>query len=84
MGKTCGETFELVRFHGVGAVCGNGCGLRAGKILPAQRGLLFSSKMALEKTCEKRKKSSYALLVFNANFVCFCTIVKDENENFCL
>ena len=42
VGKTCGETFELVRFHG--AVCGNGCGcgLRAGKILPSQRGLLKS------------------------------------------
>ena len=41
VGNTCGQTFELVRFHGAGAVCGNGCGygLRAGKILPAQRGL---------------------------------------------
>ena len=33
--KTCGEIFGLVRFHGAGA----GCGSRAGKILPAQRGL---------------------------------------------
>ena len=39
VGESCGETFELVRFHGAGAECGNGCGLRAGKILPAQRGL---------------------------------------------
>ena len=39
VGKTCGETFELVRFHGAGAVCRCGCGSRAGKILPAQRGL---------------------------------------------
>ena len=37
VGKTCGEIFGLVRFHGAGAVCG--CGSRAGKILPAQRGL---------------------------------------------
>ena len=41
VGKTCGETFELVRFHGAGAGCGSGCGLRAGKILLAQRGLTF-------------------------------------------
>ena len=40
VGKTCGETFGLVRFHG--AVCGCGCGSRAGKILPAQRGLSFT------------------------------------------
>ena len=41
VGKICGETFGPVRFHGAGAVCGcgSGCGLRAGKILPAQRGL---------------------------------------------
>jgi len=39
VGKTCGEIFGLVRFHGAGAVCGCGCGSRAGKILPAQLGL---------------------------------------------
>ena len=42
VGKICGETSRPVRFHGAGAVCGcgSGCGLRAGKILPAQRGLV--------------------------------------------
>ena len=35
VGKICGETSRPVRFHGAGAVCGSGCGLRAGKILPA-------------------------------------------------
>ena len=51
MGKICGETFGPVRFHGAGAVCGcgSGCGLRAGKILPAQRGLIFSAFLRLKK-----------------------------------
>ena len=39
VGKICGETFGPVRFQGAG--CGSGCGLRAGKILLAQRGLIF-------------------------------------------
>ena len=35
--ETCGEIFGQVRF--AGAVAGCGCGSRAGKILPAHRGL---------------------------------------------
>ena len=54
--ETCGNIFGQVRFAVAVAGCGRGCSSRAGKILPAHRGLRkYNRKNKPHETCHFEK-----------------------------